>query len=349
MFPLGGRRASRAPARDHSRPIPPTSCRDAQRLAPANPRPPRSLLPTPPRSSIQPRAHPAPTAPTESPAPKDRPRQSSLLHGRRTAQVVCSTPAATSSLRRVLRYYRRCAMQCPHHSNRLCPAHRSHPRPDHQPCPPPSPCESHPRHRAAPARARCDFHRSPAHRAPLHEISATREALSKLRTWNVCSPRQRERSPPSCQRVVLRCAVSARPLAKSGAPRGVAASRLATLARAASGYGYAFASLSPPREALPLQFARPARVAASRVCRHRATPAVSPAARLRRGKARVAREAYRARALAGAPSRSPASGGNMLRASLARWRGATEFNAARFIAHLRVASANLLPTKNHSL
>ena len=223
-------------------------------------------------------------------------------------------------------------MQCPHHSNRLCPAYRSHPRPDHQPCPPPSPCESHPRHRAAPARARCDFHRSPAHRAPLHEISATREALSKLRTWNVCSPRQRERSPPSCQRVVLRCAVSARPLAKSGAPRGVAASRLATLARAASGYGYAFASLSPPREALPLQFARPARVAASRVCRHRATPAVSPAARLRRGKARVAREAYRARALSGAPSRSPASGGNMLRASLARWRGATEFNAARFIA-----------------
>jgi hypothetical protein len=72
-------------------------------------------------SSIQPRDHPAPTAPTESPAPKDRPRRSSLLHGHRTAQVVCSTPAATSSLRRVLRYYRRCAMQCPRHSNRLCP------------------------------------------------------------------------------------------------------------------------------------------------------------------------------------------------------------------------------------
>ena len=75
MFPLGGRRASRAPARDHSRPIQPTSCRDARRLAPANPRPPRSLLTTPPRSSIQPRAHPAPAAPTESPAPKDRPRR----------------------------------------------------------------------------------------------------------------------------------------------------------------------------------------------------------------------------------------------------------------------------------
>ena len=41
-------------------------------------------------------------------------------------------------------------MQCPHHSSRLCPAHRSHPRPDHQPCPPLSPYESHPRHRAAP-------------------------------------------------------------------------------------------------------------------------------------------------------------------------------------------------------
>ena len=81
MFPLGGRRASRAPFRDHSRPIQPTSCRDARRLAPANPRPPRSLLPTSPPSSIQPRAHPAPAAPTASPAPKDRPRRSSLRHG----------------------------------------------------------------------------------------------------------------------------------------------------------------------------------------------------------------------------------------------------------------------------
>ena len=106
--------------------------------------------------------------------------------------------------------------------------------------------------------------------------------------------------------------------------------RVSALARAASGYGYAFASLSPPREALPLHFAHPSRAAASRVCRHRATPAALPAARLRRGKARVAREAYRARALSGAPSRSPASGGNMLRASLARWRGftvATELHA----------------------
>ena len=48
MFPLGSRRASRAPVHDHSRPIPPTSCRDARKLAPANPRPPRSLPPTPP-------------------------------------------------------------------------------------------------------------------------------------------------------------------------------------------------------------------------------------------------------------------------------------------------------------
>ena len=145
--------------------------------------------------------------PPKAPRQKTAPAASSLRHGHRTAQVVCSTPAATSSLRRVLRYYRRCAMQCPHHSNRLCPAYRSHPRPDHQPCPPPSPCESHPRHRAAPARARCDFHRSPAHRAPLHEISATREALSKLRTWNVCSPRQRERSPaiPPARRAAMRC------------------------------------------------------------------------------------------------------------------------------------------------
>lgn len=149
MFPLGGRRASRAPVRDHSRPIQPTSCRDAQdsHLRTRDHR--EASFQLRPLSSIKPRVHPAPTAPTERPAPKDRPRRSSLLHGHRTAQVVCSTPAATSSLRRVLRYYRHCAMQCPHHSNRLCPAHRSHPRPDHQPCPPPSPCESHPRHRAA--------------------------------------------------------------------------------------------------------------------------------------------------------------------------------------------------------
>ncbi len=82
----------------------------------------------------------------------------------------------------------------------------------------------------------------------------------------------------------------------------------------------AFASLSP--RAKPARTNLPAaRAASSRVCRHRATPTISPAARLRRGKAHVAREAYRARPLSGAPSRSPASGGNMLRASLARWRG----------------------------
>ena len=57
MFPLGGRRASHAPGHDHSRPIQPTSCRAARRLAPANPRPPRSLLPTPPL--IHPTASPS--------------------------------------------------------------------------------------------------------------------------------------------------------------------------------------------------------------------------------------------------------------------------------------------------
>jgi hypothetical protein len=49
----------------------------------------------------------------------------------------------------------------------------------------------------------------------------------------------------------------------------------------------ASASLSPPREALPLQFALSSRAASSRVCRHRATPTVSPAARLRRELARA--------------------------------------------------------------
>jgi len=42
MPPPGDRRASRAPVHDHSRPIPPSSCRDARKLAPANPRPPRN-------------------------------------------------------------------------------------------------------------------------------------------------------------------------------------------------------------------------------------------------------------------------------------------------------------------
>ena len=74
----------------------------------------------------------------------------------------------------------------------------------------------------------------------------------------------------------------------------------------------AFASLSP--RAKPSRSNLPAaRAASSRVCRHRATPTVSPAARLRRGKARDARRALRARALSGTPSRSPASGGNILR------------------------------------
>lgn len=129
MFPLGSRRASRAPAHDHSRPIQPTACRDAQDSHPRIRDHREASCQLRPLSSIKPRVHPAPTAPTESPAPKDRPRQSSLLHGHRTAQVVCSTPAATSSLRRVLRYYRRCAMQCPHHSNRLCPAYPLTPTP----------------------------------------------------------------------------------------------------------------------------------------------------------------------------------------------------------------------------
>lgn len=202
-------------------------------------------------SSIQPRAHPAPTAPTESPAPKDRHRRSSLLHGHRTAQVVCSTPAATILLRRVLRYYRCCAMQCPHHSSRLCPAHRSRPRPDHQPCPPPSPCESHPRHRAAPAvfqtsAASCGAKALPARGPNCPHRQSARSARKQFDS-NPVHGRGTQRRP------------SARP------PR------------------------LPPRRA-------------KRTLPSAATP---PPERM----ARVAREAYRARALSGAPSRSPASGG----------------------------------------
>ena len=73
MFPLGGRRASRAPVHDHSRPIPPTSCRDAQdsHLRTRDHR--EASCQLRPLSSIQPRAHPAPAAPAESPAPKGPP------------------------------------------------------------------------------------------------------------------------------------------------------------------------------------------------------------------------------------------------------------------------------------
>ena len=62
------------------------------------------------------------------------------------------------------------------------------------------------------------------------------------------------RHPAPCG--VLPCAVSARPLAKSGAPRGVAAARLAKLARAASGSGCRLrlalaAARSPPAPICP--------------------------------------------------------------------------------------------------
>lgn len=260
MFPLGGRRASRAPVHDHSRPIPPTSCRDARKLAPANPRPPRSLLPTPPRSSIQPRAHPAPTAPAESPAPKDRPRQSSLLHGRRTAQVGQSSPPRPLLTPPPALPYQRCAMQCPHHSNRLCPAHRSRPRPDHQPCPPPPPYESHPRHRAAPA----VFQTSTASCGAKSSQHAGRVA----RTASQRAPRESNLIPaPSTVAALSAVRQRARPGSHHGAQNGL--------------------------------------------CRMPRPPAPEKMAR-------IARAAYRARALSGAPSRSPASGGNILRASLAR-------------------------------
>ena len=214
------------------------------RLAPANPRPPRRLLPTPPRSSIQPRAHPAPTAPTECPAPKDRPRQSSLLHGRRTAQVGQSSPPRPLLTPPPALPYRRCAMQCPHHSNRLCPAHRSRPRPDHQPYPPPSPCESHPRHRAA------VFQTSATSCGAKHFQHAGRGA----RTANQRTPRESNLIPT---------------------PSTVAAlSAVRQRARRGSHHGAQNGLCRVPRPPTPEKMAR------------------------------VARRAYRARALSGTPSRS---------------------------------------------
>jgi len=87
----------------------------------------------------------------------------------------------------------------------------------------------------------------------------------------------------------------------------------------------AFALLSPPRETsrsicLPIARSGAARLPPS--CRsRRLAPSSSPAARLRRGMARVARAGQGARALAAAPSQLPGLGGNWLRAALARCRG----------------------------
>jgi hypothetical protein len=86
-----------------------------------------------------------------------------------------------------------------HHSNRLCPAYRSHPRPDHQPCPPPSPCESHPRHRAAPAvfqtsAASCGAKALPARGPSCPHRQSARSARKQFDS----SPRPRSRhSAPS--------------------------------------------------------------------------------------------------------------------------------------------------------
>ena len=144
-------------------------------------------------------------------------------------------------------------MQCPHHSNRLCPAYRSHPRPDHQPCPPPSPCESHPRHRAAPA----VFQTSAASCGAKRFQHAGRVA----RTASQRAPRESNLIP---------------------APSTVAAlSAVRQRARRRSHHGAQNGLCRVPRPPAPDKMAR------------------------------VAREAYRARALSGTPSRSPASGGNI--------------------------------------
>ena len=99
-----------------------------------------------------------------------------------------------------------------------------------------------------------------------------------LRAWLPFGPaRETSAIPPRARSACDGCLRS--PARESGAPRAVAASRLAALARAASGSGFAFASLSPPREALPLQFPFPSRAASSQVCRHPATPAALPCPR----------------------------------------------------------------------
>ena len=244
MFPLGGRRASRAPVHDHSRPIPPTSCRDARKLAPANPRPPRSPLPTPPPHPSIRETVPPPPLPPKAPRQKTAPAASSLRHGHRTAQVGQSSPPRPLLTPPPALPYQRCAMQCPHHSNRLCPAHRSRPRPDHQPYPPPSPCESHPRHRAA------VFQTSATSCGAKHFQHAGRGA----RTANQRTPRESNLIPT---------------------PSTVAAlSAVRQRARRGSHHGAQNGLCRVPRPPTPEKMAR------------------------------VARRAYRARALSGTPSRS---------------------------------------------
>ncbi len=238
MFPLGSRRASRAPVHDHSRPIPPTSCRDARKLAPANPRPPRSLPPTPPplvhqtespsrpdRSHRKPRAKRppppklAPARASHSAGSMQYPRRHKLTPPRAAIlPALCdavSPTTPTASARRTAHT----------HARTISRARRPR-RVNHTP--------AIVRHRHA--------HRAPSTGAPRTVRRCMKSALRGKRYRSSAHGMFALRDsandpPPSRPCVVLRCAVWARPLAKSGAPRAVAAARLARLARAASGYG----------------------------------------------------------------------------------------------------------------
>ena len=103
----------------------------------------------------------------------------------------------------------------------------------------PAPCHVAAQGLPASARLRGSAHCQPG-------CSLRSPATARRRCWAAptagvargCPSGQRELfAQPSRPCVVLRCAVWARPLAKSGAPRAVAAAPLARLARAASGYG----------------------------------------------------------------------------------------------------------------
>ncbi len=137
------------------------------------------------------------------------------------------------------------------------------------------------------------------------------------------------RHPAPC--VVLRCAVWARPLAKSGAPRGVAAARLARLARAASGYGCRLrldlaAARSPPAPICP-PVARGGVASPPPSCHScRIASRAPPAWKGSRCSRGVSSKGALRHALA-----LPSLGRNMLRASLARPKHFQHGNALRVV------------------
>ena len=211
-------------------------------------------------------------------------------------------------------------MQCPNHSSRLGPAYRSRPRPDHQPCPPPSPYESHPaivRHRhanrapstgAPPTVRRCmkSALHGKRHRSSAHGMFALRDSAR-------LSPNHPARA--SCCDALCGLARSLNQALRAQSPRPASQSSPAPRPATAN----AFASLSPrakpSRSILPAIRAR-RRESATIVPPPRVASRAPPALKGSRCSRSISCKGALRRALA-----LPSLGRNMLRASLARWRG----------------------------